>query len=599
MTNALARRGPDSHGLTIKRNTVLGHRRLAIFDLTSAGHQPMEVPGSGCCIVFNGAIYNFHELRQELQVLGAHFVSNTDTEVLLHGYIVWGIDELVRRCTGMYAFAIWDDNRNTLHLVRDRLGVKPLLYAEKDGALAFASTLRSLQASKLLGDVSEQAVSEFLEHGYVPEQDCILRGAQKLPPASIADWSPGKRVRIRKYWNQPAPLADSSLPFAEAVARTQSLLEAAVKRRLFADVPVGALLSGGIDSALVCWAAKKLGGSVKAFTVATPGHEADESQDAIETAKEIGIDLEVLTLSSNDDLRSTLSELSEAYAEPFAVQSALGMLRVSAAIRAAGIKVVLTGDGGDDVFLGYQRHLDLLRIQELARRTPAAFRSLARTIQPLIPAYGILRRARNAASYLGGGLRSYLLAHDGIQNFARAGLLGERLKDTLPANRSNTTLPSDPVTLLRDYLDHDLEHQFVGEYLAKVDGSTMHFGLEARSPFFDIDLWEFSAGLPYALRLHAGQPKAILRALARNCVSARVADGRKRGFRVPVESWLAGKWKNEAAQVLADSLLVRDRWIDSRALDRLVAKPNSTGVGANQLWYLLVLETWFSTFSQG
>jgi asparagine synthase (glutamine-hydrolysing) len=283
--------------------------------------------------------------------------------------------------------------------------------------------------------------------------------------------------------------------------------------------------------------------------------------------------------------------MTSAFAEPFAVQSALGMLRLSRTIRSAGIKVVITGDGGDDAFLGYDRHRLMQTVERVARFVPAAFGPFWRGARRLIPQTGALRRGTHFVDYVSGGLGAYLRAHNGLPVFRAHGLTGERLRDQIPRSRGEPFSPSGR-TLLTDYLRHDLRHQFVGEYLTKVDGSTMHYGLEARAPFFDHVLWEHAASLPYEIRLRDGQLKAVLREIARRQISDRVARGQKRGFSIPVERWLAGRWRRDAQTKLRDSILVSEGWVDGRALDRVLRDQRVEGLGAHHLWYLLVLEEW-------
>lgn len=592
MTAALALRGPDSEGLLATGSVCLGHRRLAIFDLSAAGHQPMTVNDSRLAVVFNGAIYNFRQLRQELESKGFRFTSNTDTEVLLHGYSAWGVDDLVARCRGMFAFALWDAQSERLFLVRDRLGVKPLVYTEAGGVLAFSSTMKSLRKSHLLGDIDPTGVAEFLEHGYIADHAAIYANARKLPPATIAEWRPGCAMAMRRYWRPATVSSSPCLSFDAAVEQAQELLERSVAARLFADVPVSALLSGGIDSALVCWAAARTGASVTAFTVSTPDDPNDEAADAQATAQEIGIDLTVLPMSSHDSLEALLSDIQSAYAEPFATQSALGMIRVSKAIRDAGFKVVLTGDGGDDVFLGYSRHRDILRAQKLAQILPRGFRPAWDLVSRFAPSSGIAKRATNFINYACHGLPAYLAAHDGLQNFDAAKLLGPRLAGNAPASRQLSVDDASARDLLQRYLAHDLENQFVGEYLTKVDGATMFHALEARSPFFDQALWEFAASLPVDIRLHKSELKAVLRTIARRKISGRLADGRKRGFSVPVDHWVATRWRGDAERLLDNPEIVRQGWIDAAGLRNLLRAPNTSGTKVHQLWYLLVLERW-------
>lgn len=587
MLDALARRGPDGEGAWRGDHAAFGHRRLAIFDLSEAGSQPMASPDGDVVVVFNGAIYNWRPLRAELERAGYAFHSATDTEVLVHGYRAWGVNTLVARLRGMFAFALWDATRQTLYLVRDRLGVKPLVYAEQGGRLAFASTVRALQRAGLATEVDDMAIAEFLEYGYVTEARAVYRGATKLPPATILEWRDG-RTSSRCYWSPPPPAAAGSVRFDDAVAETERLLLAAVERRLDADVPVGALLSGGIDSALVCWAIGKLGGDVTAFTVGTPGHESDETDDAAAAAAAIGIRHRVLPMGEPGD---ELDELVSAYAEPFATASALGMLRVSRAVRESAT-VLLTGDGGDDVFLGYPRHRMLLRLQRAARAIPQPVASAWYRTRALVPSRGVVRRAKHTLDYATGGLGAFVSATPGLPALNAGGLLGNRLHGvTVDARRIPWSVRSARHAL-RDYLAYDLEHQFVSEYLVKVDGATMYHGLEARSPFLDQELWEYASSLPYGVRMHDGRLKAPLRALAERRVGERTAAGRKRGFIIPVERWLASRWRARYMELFGDSLLERGGWIRPGAARAALAAVPEGGTAPQQLWYLLVAERW-------
>ena len=596
MTAAMAHRGPDGEGIEQLGPAVLGHRRLAIFDLSDAGRQPMLTRDGRVGVVFNGAIYNFVELRRELEAGGATFTSRTDTEVLLHGYRAWGLDRLVDRLRGMFAFALWDDAAGALFLVRDRLGVKPLLFARQAGSIAFASTVRALRAAGVTGDLDEAAVAEFLEFGFVSDDRCIYSGVEKLPAATILEWRDG-RIQTRRYWEPPEAGTAAGLTFDDAVARSEELLLEAVRRRLEADVPVGALLSGGIDSGLVCWAVARLGGDISAFTVGAPGDASDESEDAAATARELGLRHHILPLG--DDGPGPIEDLVAAYAEPFAVESALGMLRISRRIRDADITVLLTGDGGDDVFLGYPRHRHLLLVQRLAAHVPGAATPLWRGLRGLVPRVGNLRRAVHLADYVVGGLPAYLEAHEGLPQYRAQGLLGPRLRDATVGQRGRPWSVRSARGILGEYLEHDLRHQFVAEYLTKVDGGTMHHALEARSPFLDQELWEFASSLPVELRLHGGELKAILRELARRRIGPRMAGLRKRGFAVPVRDWMARGWRPVVDESFGDSVLAREGWTDGARVRAAMAAVAQGGRVNQQLWYLFVLEQWLRAERSG
>src|SRR6185503_18964015 len=452
----------------------------------------MLSPDSSVGIVFNGAIYNFRELRSELETQGYHFKSHTDTEVLLHGYDFWGLDKLLEKIRGMFAIALWDDRKRTLFLVRDRLGVKPLIYTIQNGQIAFASTVRALRAAGFVDEIDDLAVAEFLEFGYVTDQRAIYRGAQKVAAANVVEWCDGK-VQTREYWRPPTPSATQP-SFAEAVEETERLFVRAVERRLFADVPVGSLLSGGVDSSLVCWAIAHLGGDVTAFTVGTPGDPADETADATDTAKHLGIRHQVLELSG--DSEPNIDELVSAYGEPFACASALGMLRVSKAVRGSAT-VLLTGDGGDDVFLGYPEHRHLWMAQKLARSLPDFVAKGWRSNRDKVPQVGSLKRLSSFLNYSAGGLGAVARAHDGLPSYERYGMLGERLAGVSVRQRDIEWSNESGRKVLAEFLEYDRGNRFVGEYMTKVDGATMFHSLEARSPFLDQDLWEFASGLSF------------------------------------------------------------------------------------------------------
>ena len=587
MTAALHRRGPDAEGIYRWDSAVLGHRRLAIFDLSEAGRQPMLSADSELGCVFNGAIYNFVQLREELASRGHVFVSRTDTEVLLHGYKEWGIDSLVQRLRGMFAFAIWDNRRQRLFLVRDRLGVKPLLYEAAPEGLAFASTARALKIAGFGGEFDDEAIGQFLENGFVPEDCVVYRRLRKLPPASILEWT-ARRTTVRSYWRPPQP-SEQVPRFDDAVERTEELLLDAVRVRLEADVPVGALLSGGIDSGLVCWAIRKLGGDITAFTVGTPGFESDESRDAQATARELDIEHRLLAVSAPDptDLRTLIA----AYGEPFACASALGLLKISQEV-ASEARVLLTGDGGDDVFLGYPRHRHLYVAQTLARRLTPSMADWWYRQRNVVPPRGLARRAVHFLDYATGGLGAFLDTREGLPSWQRQGLLGPRLVDHATSRRARPWELASARAVLQQYLAHDLQTQFVSEYLTKVDGATMFHALEARSPFLDQELWAFAAGLPERTRLNGGRLKAILRELAARRISHRVARGRKRGFMVPTTAWVAGPWRAYAQQLLTDSVVAAEGWVSAAALQAKLRETPDGGRAPLPLWYFMVLEEW-------
>jgi asparagine synthase (glutamine-hydrolysing) len=588
MLSVLARRGPDSEGFHAWPGVGLGHRRLSIIDLSPAGAQPMLSDDGEIGVVFNGCVYNFLEIRTELEGRGYRFRSQCDTEVLVAGYREWGIDALVLRLHGMFAFAIWDQPRRRLTLARDRLGVKPLVYSVKSGKIAFASTLWALQAAGFAGPVDPRSVLEFLDSGFVTEARSIFSETHKLQPASILEWENGA-VRERVYWKLPEADEDSPIRFEEAVDETERLIIEAVRLRLISDVPIGALLSGGIDSTLVCWALTKLNTDIRAFTVGTPGDPGDESAQAAAIARHLGIPHAIVTVDPEQD--PPLDELIEAYSEPFASTSAMGMLRVSQAVKPEAT-VLLTGDGGDDIFLGYPFFLNAWKAQNLARRLPAISPGVWNVIRPVSRKLPGLRRAGNFLDYAVGGIGAYGRVRVGLPYFEEHGLLGELLRDGNVAHREIPPSFDSARRLVADVLQFHRRMHFTSEFMTKVDGSTMYHSLEARSPFLDHKLWEFAARLPPRLHFHSGKLKAILRNIVERRIGPEVAFRRKQGFTIPVEKWLASKWRYRLEELKEGSVLVRNGWMQPKALSSAITEAMNREAVPPQLWNALVLEHW-------
>ena len=588
MTRALSRRGPDGEGYEQWPGVTLGHRRLSIFDLSCAGRQPMLSPDGQLGVVFNGAIYNFLELRAELERGGAHFRSHTDTEIILHGYLQWGLDALLARMRGMFAIALWDNPRRKLSLIRDRLGIKPLLYSLDNGRLAFASTASALAKAIPQRGLDLVAVSEFLEFGFVTDERSILEGVKKVPPATIVEWN-GSHLTSRPFWALPQVTPNGKITFEDAVAETEKLLCDAVRLRLEADVPVGALLSGGVDSSLVCWAAAHLGADLRTFTVGTPGHATDESADAAATARHLGLRHSIIELSADEP--PDTADLISAYGEPFACASALGMLRVSKAVKQE-VTVLLTGDGGDDVFLGYPYHRHFWAAQRLANQISPPLAKLWRGLRAAIPPVGLLRRGRHFLDYATGGLGAVIQVHDGLPLYRKSNLIGSRLDGISLPQRQTPWSGRSARNLLEDFLLYDWRTTFTGEYLTKVDGGTMYYALEARSPFLDQDLWNFAGSLPFGLRLQNGELKAILREITRRRINPAVASRAKQGFEIPVSRWLANQWGAQFVDLFQNPVLGRDGFVHANSVLKLWKSSAPTGHVPVQLWRLFVLENW-------
>lgn len=589
LLRAMHRRGPGGTTLNSWPGATLGYREFECAERARAlGGRPMHAPAGDIGIVLDGTIYNCPELKRELGRHGSRSEDDNATEILLHGFRRWGINNLLRRVNGKFALAIWDTRTETLYLARDRLGVKPLAYSVQGGTLTFASTPRALRMAGVVGEISPAAVSEFLEFGFVTDGYSIYEGAHKVPAATIVEWRAG-HLSQHEYWAPPTPAAGAAFPFAEAVERTESLLLQAVERRLDSGTNVGALLSGGIDSGLICWAAAELGRDLTAFTVGVPGDPLDESYRAIWTARALGLKHQVLEMSADDD--AGIDDLIAAYPEPFACASALGLLKISRMIKPAA-EILLTGDGGDDLFLGYDRHRYLLMAERLARLIPPRLAERWPELGRRLPPRGLIRRATNFMNYATGGLGAFTNAHDGLPFYTQRGILGERLGEAHVTQRDIAWSHEAARRVLSEYLEYDRHTQFVAEYMTKVDGATAYYALEARSPFLDHQLWEFASALPLDLRLHRLRLKAILRELARRKIGTRIARGRKQGFSIPIQRWIGGQLRPAAERIFSEPLLEQDGWIRVGALRRELAQAVDHGWAPLQLWYLFVLESW-------
>ncbi len=587
MLSSLSRRGPDDEGRHAWETALFAHRRLAIIDLSQAGHQPMLSDDAEVGLVFNGCVYNFEELRRELESEGQVFRSHCDTEVILRGYLAWGGEKMVKRLRGMFAFAIWDNRSRKFLMARDRLGVKPLCYAVDGKKLAFASTPAALHAAGFGGEVSSDAVLEFLEFGFVTEEHCIYEGIRKVAPATFVEWEDGK-LKTTVYWKDQVA-GDSGMSFEDALAHAECELLEAVQLRLCADVPISALLSGGIDSTLVCWALAKLGANVRSFTVSLPGEPEDEALQAGITASKIGIPHEKITIPEMGD--NSVDVAVAAFSEPFSAYSTLAMLELSQAIKAYAT-VMITGDGGDEAFLGYPVHRHAFMAQKIANRLPGATPGLWNLIRPAVDRIGPFRRPKHFLDYATGGLGAITRVHDGLPFYTSRGLLGPRLEAGGIRHRTITPSLASARQLLPEVLEYNRNTEFVGEFLTKVDGTTMYYAMEARSPFLDHKLWEFASSIDFAVRLKDGRLKSILRELVSRHVGPEVANRPKQGFHLPIEKWLVTRWRGKVDELLEESSVSKQGWIRRKALAPVIQQAMEGGRANIHLWRMVLLNTW-------
>jgi asparagine synthase (glutamine-hydrolysing) len=572
MSEAIVHRGPDHGAVVSYGRCVLGYRRLSIIDLQT-GDQPVESEQGGVAAVFNGELYNFRELRRELRARGHAIRGTGDSPLIPHAYEEWGLD-FAARLEGMFAIALWDRAAERLVLVRDRLGKKPLLYARlPDGSLAFASETKALlRLPQLPRDLDLQQLDAFLALQYVPRSG--LKAVEKVPPGSLLVAERGS-VRVERYW-RPRPAAGTGAD-DEWVERVRSEVTAAVRRRLVADVPLGALLSGGLDSSIVV--AAMAGASaepVRTFTVGFPDRRYDEREHARATAERYGTRHEELEVDPEPGL---LERVAEAFDEPFGDEAALPMLLLCEATR-RHVTVALVGDGGDESFGGYERY----RAHALAARIPRPAAALGAAALGALPAArrvprSPLYRARrflDAAATPPAGRYARLVEVFPLE------LRRALWTDEARAQAAETLLPHDP-----DLRLVDIDSYLPGDLLPKSDIASMAVSLELRSPLLDHHVVELGLALPPAL---AGGKRALALAFAADLPPATLARP-KTGFGVPLDAWFRGELRAPAAELLLSG---RDRGLFRRGtLERILRDhAEHRADHGHRLWCLCMLELW-------
>ena len=544
----LAERGPDDRGMWAEKAAVLAHCRLSILDLSAAGHQPMLSPDQRYVLVYNGEIYNFRELRDEL---GGQWRSDSDSEVILAGYARWG-RAFLSRLRGMFALGIWDRHERKLFLARDRLGVKPLYYALHRGELIFASRPRALFAyqPELPKKLDLEGLALYLEAGYFPAPHTLYSTVRKLPAGHWLEYHVGKTT-LGRYWSalDIAPEASwRERPEQELLEELEALLTRSVRARLVSDVPLGAFLSGGIDSSVVvALMAKLASGPVKTFTIGFREPHYDESRHAEAVARALGTEHHQETLSV-DDLLGFVPSFHEHFDEPFFDSSAFPALAVSRLARRQ-VKVALGGDGGDELFGGYH-YYSLLQRMAPAFRLPQALRAGAAEAISLAPSH--------KARLLGATLREAqpMQAFRFMRSIAKD--YGSILRPQAACGAGLDRVFAETLRHMPDNLDPveramrlDLAHILPEEYLQKTDLSSMAYSLEAREPLLDHELVEWSMRLPLSWKLRGGGGKYLLRQLAYRLVPRAIVERPKQGFTVPIDRWLRGPLREWARERLA------------------------------------------------
>ncbi|HSX11478.1 MAG TPA: asparagine synthase (glutamine-hydrolyzing) [Chlamydiales bacterium] len=575
MTTALMHRGPDDAGFYLEGPVGLGHRRLAIIDL-SASRQPM-IEGR-CALAYNGELYNFRELRGELESLGHRFQTEGDTEVLLHALIEWG-EAVLPRLQGMFAFAFWDGE--ALLLARDHLGVKPLYICWDGGRLLFASEIKALLEHPAVSrEVDPNAIGLYLECQYIPAPYTIFRDIRKLPPAHSLRLEKGQLVQ-KCYWR---PTYLPKFPFDEetALEQLEFHLRRSVKSMLVSDVPIGAFVSGGVDSSLIAALMQaECSQKLKIFSIGVD-HVHGEQKYAAQVADRVGAEFHVLMVQSSD----LISALDQMFDEPFGDQAALPTLLLSKFTREQ-VKVVLTGEGADEVFAGYSNYAKKMREAPLAARFG---RFPLPQLYPLMPAK--LRKSRLMKAMA----RPLSRRHTTIPNLYDTEMHGSLLtRDFKAAQKIGLEHLAEPHYFgcdSSDYLDRmlhiDQNLWLADDLLAKVDRATMTHSLEARVPYLDHQLVEFAARLPTHYKLSGNEGKYLLKRLAvTKFLPPEIVYRPKRGFVMPLQEWMAHDLKPLMNDVLSPGGL----------LGRNILRPHFKEENATRLFALLALELWFRRYA--
>lgn len=605
MADRLAHRGPDDGGVWHDPESAIGlaHRRLSIVDLSPEGHQPMLSADGRYALVFNGEIYNFRALREELSHAGYPFRGHCDTEVLLAAIDHWGLEATLPRLNGMFAFALWDCTTRRLQLVRDRLGKKPLYFGRMQDSFVFASELGAFQALKTFsGAVDRESVALYLRFGYVPAPRSIYQDIYKLDPGSVltldlnqASAGFGYRQYIKPFWSAyDAARAGLSDPLSvgdeEATDALQTLMRDATAQRMEADVPVGAFLSGGIDSSLIVALMQEQASTpVHTFSLGFEGYASNETPHARAIADHLGTQHSEIHLS-NQEVIGTVPRIPDIVDEPLADFAQVPNYLVAALARPS-VTVVLTGDGGDEMFCGYDRQMSTAAQWQQLQRLPLALRRGASTVMKRWPTNGEHSKAMKSGHRIGARSIDELYFYK-MSQWMDPGrmVLGAEEPVTVFADGHKWPEITDPMqrTLLLEQIFH-----LSDVILAKVDRTSMASGLEVRSPLLDFRVAEWSWRLPMEMKVCSWQGKWILRNLLSRYVPRPLFERPKQGFGAPIGQWLDGPLSEWAQDLLSAERLRRQQLLDPGPVRQLWdAQHAGDNYGRKSIWNLLMLQAW-------
>ncbi|HUR65429.1 MAG TPA: asparagine synthase (glutamine-hydrolyzing) [Chitinophagaceae bacterium] len=612
MTGIMQHRGPDGDGhFTDKREEAivgLGHRRLSIIDLSNAASQPMQF--DGLYIIFNGEVYNYNEIRDELIALGHHFLTHSDTEVILHAYRQWG-NKMLDRFVGMFVFIIYDQKNHLVYCVRDRPGVKPFHWYYRDGLLLFASELKSFHEHPgFKKEINMDAVAAFMQYGYVPTPHSIFKHTHKLQPGhTLTVDLKTKKATIEKYWDvldvYNRPKLNISLP--EAIKETEKILEKAFQYRMVADVPVGVFLSGGYDSTCVtALLQKNSSAKINTFTIGVHDKGLNEAPFAKATAALLGTNHTEYYCTTKEALE-IVPELPFHYDEPFADSSAIPTTLVSRLARQQ-VTVALSADAGDEVFAGYNRYDYIARVKNKINRIPGPLRKAMAGVMGYIPAHRVPYFNRkplfstrykkimhllkdNSAKELLGNMSCLFFENELEQLLVQS-------TEKLSSNFDHTVDPAyyDDLSYL---MAIDYQTYMLDDILQKVDRSTMAASLEGREPFLDQHIIEFVARLPSEYKIHKGIKKYILRQIVHQYVPQAMMERPKMGFGIPIAAWLRNELKHFVEDITTKDFIRKQEIFKWEEIERLCKDfYNGKEQLYTKVWYLLMFQLWYKRWME-
>ena len=604
MNNMLRERGPDSSGIwsDASAGVALAHRRLGIIDLSEKGHQPMQASSRRFTMSYNGEVYNFSQLRRELEAYGHAFVGNSDTEVLLAGFLQWGIPDTFRRCIGMFACAIFDQQESELTLVRDRVGIKPLYYGRQGGLIAFASQPKAvIQHPDWQRSINRQALAEYVAFNYVPAPLSIYQDLEQVMPGQIVRFSKQGTPTIESFWDI-AEIDSRSESFtgsdSDAVDQLEALLKKAVGQRMISDVPLGAFLSGGVDSStVVALMQAQSQKPVQTFSIGFHEKQFDEAIYAKKIAEKLGTRHTQLYVSGDSSM-DVIPDLASFYDEPFSDVSQIPQMLVCELTR-RHVTVALSGDGGDELFAGYNRYLLADKLRK-AFLLPRSLRKIAGSCILGISSgtWDRLFSLIDGGPALPGDKLHKLARILNIRDFGDvyaqlvSGWFGEQV--VLGAQKSSAThLKLTPRGGIKQLQRLDMQTYLPNDILQKVDRASMAYSLEARVPLLDHRVIEFAWSLPESLKIRNGQSKWVLRQVLYRHLPQELIERPKMGFAVPIGSWLRGPLRDWVTDLLSESSMERDGLLNTKIVqtklqEHLSGKRN----WQYQLWNVLMFQAW-------